>query len=89
MHLSVPVDVQELPGEEDKLMEDKLEQRDESNPVSDSKLVGSVAVQQRQRSVLRHPIPLHHRTTQEKSTHAGGIASNCCLESQCNTCSYF
>jgi hypothetical protein len=55
MHLSVPVDVQELPGEEDKLMEDKLEQRDESNPVSDSKLVGSVAVQQQQRSVLRHP----------------------------------
>ena len=43
MHLFVPSDTQE-PPEEDKSMEEEPEQRDESNPVSDSELVGSIAV---------------------------------------------
>jgi hypothetical protein len=44
VHLSVPLDVQEPPTEEDESMEDEPEKRDKSNPMSDSELVGSAAV---------------------------------------------
>jgi hypothetical protein len=45
LHLSVPLDIQEPSAEEDKLMEEEEpEQRDKSNPISDSELVGSTTI---------------------------------------------
>jgi hypothetical protein len=40
LHLSVPEDIPKPPSDEDESVTDKPEQRGESNPISDSELVG-------------------------------------------------